>query len=114
MDEILREATSLAQDQYGNYVVQHVLQHGGEGERKTILQTLAGQIVLLTQHKFASNVIEKCLTYCGASERQCERRRVCAPKMSSNVGERARAKMSSSKGSARERAGETVNGSARR
>ena len=34
MDEILREATSLAQDQYGNYVVQHVLQHGGEDERK--------------------------------------------------------------------------------
>ena len=70
MDEILREATSLAQDQYGNYVVQHVLQHGGEDERKTILQTLAGQIVLLAQHKFASNVIKKCLTYCGASERQ--------------------------------------------
>ncbi len=33
MDEILREATQLAQDQYGNYVVQHVLQHGGEEER---------------------------------------------------------------------------------
>ena len=25
---------------------------------------------MLAQHKFASNVIEKCLTYCGASERQ--------------------------------------------
>jgi pumilio RNA-binding family len=32
--------------------------------------TAAGQIVLLAQHKFASNVIEKCLTYCGAAERQ--------------------------------------------
>ena len=70
MDEILREAVQLAQDQYGNYVVQHVLQHGGEDERRKILATLAGQIVILAQHKFASNVIEKCLTYCGADERQ--------------------------------------------
>jgi pumilio RNA-binding family len=70
MDEILREATQLAQDQYGNYVVQHVLQHGGEEERRKILATLAGQIVILAQHKFASNVIEKCLTYCGVKERQ--------------------------------------------
>jgi pumilio RNA-binding family len=70
MDEILREAVHLAQDQYGNYVVQHVLQHGDEDERRRILGTLAGQIVLLAQHKFASNVIEKCLTYCGSRERQ--------------------------------------------
>jgi pumilio RNA-binding family len=28
MEEILRAACELAQDQYGNYVVQHVLQHG--------------------------------------------------------------------------------------
>ena len=35
-----------------------------------MLATLAGQIVPLAQHKFASNVVEKCLTYCGAEERE--------------------------------------------
>jgi pumilio RNA-binding family len=68
--EILRAAGALARDQYGNYVVQHVLQHGDDTSRKSVLATLAGQIVPLAQHKFASNVVEKCLTYCGAEERE--------------------------------------------
>ena len=68
--EILRDAGALARDQYGNYVVQHVLQHGDDVSRKSVLSTLAGQIVPLAQHKFASNVVEKCLTYCGAEERE--------------------------------------------
>jgi pumilio RNA-binding family len=68
--EILRAAGPLARDRYGNYVVQHVLQHGDDTSRKSVLATLAGQIVPLAQHKFASNVVEKCLTYCGAEERE--------------------------------------------
>ena len=44
-----------ARDRYGNYVVQHVLQHGDDTSRKSVLATLAGQIVPLAQHKFASN-----------------------------------------------------------
>ena len=70
MDEILREAAALAQDQYGNYVVQHVVQHGEPDHRRTVLATLAGRVATLARHKFASNVVEKCLTYCGAEERQ--------------------------------------------
>lgn len=50
--------------------MQHVLQHGDDVSRKSVLSTLAGQIVPLAQHKFASNVVEKCLTYCGAEERE--------------------------------------------
>jgi hypothetical protein len=53
MDEILRATTTLAQDQYGNYVVQHVLEHGKPAEKKEIITKLAGQIVAMSQHKFA-------------------------------------------------------------
>ncbi|GJW87581.1 pumilio homolog 2-like protein [Tanacetum coccineum] len=53
MDEILACVSMLAQDQYGNYVVQ-----------------LAGKIVQMSQQKFASNVVEKCLTFGDASELQ--------------------------------------------
>lgn len=53
MEEILRATTTLAQDQYGNYVVQHVLEHGQPAEKKDICTKLAGQIVAMSQHKFA-------------------------------------------------------------
>ncbi|KAL1558707.1 pumilio 2-like isoform X1 [Salvia divinorum] len=70
MEEILGSVSMLAQDQYGNYVVQHVLGHGKPHERSTIIQELAGNIVQMSQQKFASNVVEKCLTFSDPSERQ--------------------------------------------
>ncbi|XP_043706081.1 pumilio homolog 4-like isoform X2 [Telopea speciosissima] len=70
MEEILQSVCTLAQDQYGNYVVQHVLQHGKPHERSAIISKLAGQIVKMSQQKFASNVVEKCLTFGGPKERQ--------------------------------------------
>ncbi|KAA8549298.1 hypothetical protein F0562_000982 [Nyssa sinensis] len=70
MDEILGSVSMLAQDQYGNYVVQHVLEHGKPHERSAIIKELAGKIVQMSQQKFASNVVEKCLTFGGPSERQ--------------------------------------------
>ncbi|KAD3068224.1 hypothetical protein R6Q59_017831 [Mikania micrantha] len=70
MDEILACVSMLAQDQYGNYVVQHVLEHGKPHERSIIIQELAGKIVQMSQQKFASNVVEKCLTFGDFSERQ--------------------------------------------
>ncbi|XP_022732432.1 pumilio homolog 2-like [Durio zibethinus] len=70
MDEILGSVSMLAQDQYGNYVVQHVLERGKPHERSVIIKELAGKIVQMSQQKFASNVVEKCLTFGGATERQ--------------------------------------------
>nr|XP_043620566.1 pumilio homolog 5-like [Erigeron canadensis]XP_043620567.1 pumilio homolog 5-like [Erigeron canadensis] len=63
VDEILESVYTLAQDQYGNYVTQHVLKRGRPEERSQIVQKLAPHVVQLSQHKFASNVIEKCLEY---------------------------------------------------
>nr|XP_043619094.1 pumilio homolog 2-like [Erigeron canadensis] len=70
MDEILACVSLLAQDQYGNYVIQHVLEHGKPNERSIIIQELAGKIVQMSQQKFASNVVEKCLTFGDVSERK--------------------------------------------
>ncbi|KAL5974181.1 hypothetical protein ACLOJK_030844 [Asimina triloba] len=70
VDEILQSACSLAQDQYGNYVTQHVLERGKPYERSQIIIKLAGQVVQMSQHKFASNVIEKCLEYGDSTERE--------------------------------------------
>ncbi|TKY51618.1 Pumilio-like 4 [Spatholobus suberectus] len=70
MDEIMQSVSTLAQDQYGNYVIQHIVEHGKPHERTVIINKLAGQIVKMSQQKFASNVIEKCLAFGTPEERQ--------------------------------------------
>ncbi|KAK8463522.1 hypothetical protein SEVIR_1G374800v4 [Setaria viridis] len=70
MEEIMQSVVTLTEDQYGNYVIQHVLQHGKPEERSTIITQLAGQIVRMSQQKFASNVVEKCLTFGNPEQRQ--------------------------------------------
>ncbi|XP_062196525.1 pumilio homolog 5-like isoform X2 [Phragmites australis] len=69
IDEILQSACILAQDQYGNYVTQHVLERGKAHERNQIISKLAGQVVTMSQNKFASNVIERCFQHGDIVER---------------------------------------------
>lgn len=47
-----------------------MLEHGKPHERTAIIQELAGKIVQMSQQKFASNVVEKCLAFGDPSERQ--------------------------------------------
>ncbi|KAK8609736.1 hypothetical protein V6N13_093151 [Hibiscus sabdariffa] len=70
IDEILDAACDLSQDQYGNYVTQHVLERGKSHERGRIISKLTGKIVQMSQHKYASNVVEKCLEYGDSAERE--------------------------------------------
>lgn len=70
VDEILESAFVLAQDQYGNYVTQHVLERGKPHERSQIISKLTGKVVQMSQHKYASNVVEKCLEYADVVERE--------------------------------------------
>ncbi|KAF8407346.1 hypothetical protein HHK36_006474 [Tetracentron sinense] len=48
----------------------HVLERGKPHERSQIICKLAGQIVQMSQHKFASNVVEKCLEHGDTAERE--------------------------------------------
>lgn len=50
-------------DQYGNYVVQHVLEHGRPQDKHEVIKLLRGKILQLSQHKFASNVVEKVVEF---------------------------------------------------
>ncbi|KAK9726786.1 hypothetical protein RND81_05G237000 [Saponaria officinalis] len=69
VDEIQKSTCTLAQDPYGNYVTQHILETGKPHERSQIIQKLAGKFIQMSQLKYASNVVEKCLKYGDASER---------------------------------------------
>ncbi|KAG6818099.1 hypothetical protein H0H87_000003 [Tephrocybe sp. NHM501043] len=59
MDDLLKYAMSLMQDQYGNYVMQYVLEKGKPHDKVLVISKLTGQILVLARHKYASNVVEK-------------------------------------------------------
>jgi hypothetical protein len=63
LDEILDNVQVLARDQYGNYVVQHVLINGKPIYQAAIIERLRPDCMELAQHKFASNVVEKMFQY---------------------------------------------------
>lgn len=68
LDDTLQYCLELATDQYGNYVVQYVMEHSSRpGDRQTLMQTVRDNILSLSCHKYASNVIEKAVG-CGTSE----------------------------------------------
>ncbi len=47
------------QHQYGNYVIQWVLQWGRSEDRVKVVEKIKGEILTLSRHKFASNVVEE-------------------------------------------------------
>jgi hypothetical protein len=47
----------LSQDQYGNYVIQHVLEHGRPEDKSKIVAEIRGNVLVLSQHKFARYVL---------------------------------------------------------
>ncbi|RHY29176.1 hypothetical protein DYB32_005366 [Aphanomyces invadans] len=72
MAPILREIQDsyglLVNDQYGNYVIQHVLQHGPPSQRTALINRIYPDIIRFSYHKFSSNVIEKCLSYASVKQ----------------------------------------------
>ncbi|KAJ1262589.1 hypothetical protein BS78_09G120000 [Paspalum vaginatum] len=68
--EIIEFANKLSADKFGNYVVQHLLEHGGGARRSAMVSKFAGRVVSMSYHKFASNVIDKCLTLGSREDRR--------------------------------------------
>lgn len=60
--------SNLVDLQYGNYVAQAILQHGGV-YRDKIIDTVISDIGKYSRQKFASNVVEKCMMF-GSPEQQ--------------------------------------------
>lgn len=70
LDELHRFIYYLIQDQYGNYVMQHIIERGDPKDRELILVVVLGSVVNFSKHKFALNVIEKCIKYGLAEQRK--------------------------------------------
>jgi mRNA-binding protein PUF3 len=61
MLELHASASMLITDVYGNYVVQHVLEKGKPEDRAKMIGVVTPQLLTLSRHKNASNVVEKCI-----------------------------------------------------
>lgn len=59
----------MPEDCYGNYVIQFVMQHGSESDRAVLIRQVHSNLLEFSQHKFASNVVEKCLQFASKSDR---------------------------------------------
>ncbi|KAI6688015.1 hypothetical protein NL676_024843 [Syzygium grande] len=68
-EHLLAELTSyslqLAQDEYGNYVVQSLLSLMMPGVTNKVLEVLRGSFLPLSTNKYASHVVEKCFNTLG-------------------------------------------------
>ncbi|KAK0732721.1 armadillo-type protein [Apiosordaria backusii] len=63
MKELHSCAQMLIMDQYGNYVTQHVITDGSPEDRSKMVALVMSQLPIFTKHKFASNVVEKCIKH---------------------------------------------------
>ncbi|KAK4894319.1 hypothetical protein LTR27_007452 [Elasticomyces elasticus] len=61
VDQVIKNAFSLVQDPFGNYVVQYILDLGEPSFTDPLCRSFYGQIAYLSKQKFSSNVIEKCI-----------------------------------------------------
>lgn len=71
LEKISECLRTLFDDQYGNYVIQHVLQFGRVKDRDMVLEMVVNNGLLkLSRQKFASNVVEKLLKYGNGEQRK--------------------------------------------
>ncbi|TIA22215.1 ARM repeat-containing protein [Aureobasidium pullulans] len=54
---------TLIGDSFGNYVAQHVVEFGFDPDRQRVLELVIKGLEGYSKHKFASNVVEKCLVF---------------------------------------------------
>ncbi|CAH8306842.1 unnamed protein product [Eruca vesicaria subsp. sativa] len=68
--EISRNSLFLAQDPYGNYAVQFIIEMRDFQATAMVLARLKGHYVELSTQKFSSHLVERCLTQCPESHPQ--------------------------------------------
>jgi hypothetical protein len=83
-EEIFRETKQLTEDEFGNYVISHLLQNGTEEDKIYIIDEILDDLCQLSMHKSGSNVVEKCLKYSPEDRRQDILDRFCGLPLQGN------------------------------
>merc|ERR1740139_1532410 len=70
VDEFVNRSEELSRHQYGNFVIQHLLEHGSCFRRAGVLQRLLPFLPYLSTHRTASHVVQQALNHSSAEGRQ--------------------------------------------
>lgn len=70
LEELMARPSIAMEDQYGNYVMQWIILHGTDVDRKRIIQVTKGNMLRLSLHKFASNVVEEVVRHSPDADRE--------------------------------------------
>lgn len=54
-----------------------IVEHGKQEDKTQLITAVRGKVLVLSQHKFASNVVEKCVTHATRAERALLIEEVC-------------------------------------
>lgn len=69
MIELIRtKYPSLATDQHGNFIMQHIIDNGTEQHKAQVQAYVCTRFLELSQHKFGSHLVEKCLNSSSKTE----------------------------------------------
>lgn len=87
---VIKCKDKLMKDQYGNYVIQQAIVTGDEGTRDVILDCILNgsgpdSLLLLSKHKYASNVVEKFIQMGSAQHREMIIKESLKPRSNSDV-----------------------------
>lgn len=70
LTELHGHTMGLISDQFGNYVIQHVIENGEEKDRSRMIDEVMSQLLSYSKHKFASNVVEKSIEFGEETQRR--------------------------------------------
>ncbi|CAE8704551.1 unnamed protein product [Polarella glacialis] len=64
IDALIREAPSFACHPYGNYVIQHILKYGSDGQRGALCRCFCDNLRDLSANRFGSTVLKSVAQFC--------------------------------------------------
>ena len=70
IDDVLGDVRSISEDPYGNFVVQHILEHGGDEHRGRIVRALGADLRSAATHPNVCQVLNKALIYAAPEDQR--------------------------------------------
>ena len=85
ISKLIENCFVLIIDQFGNYVIQSILLLNEKNYSSAIAMKICDNIPYYSKHRYSSNVIEKCLDFCGKKEKKLLIDKICTPEIISDL-----------------------------
>jgi len=74
VSSLLANARSLLGHPFGNFIMQHILEHGEKAQQRHLVATIcrtSEDLLWVAKHQHACGVLDKALSYCPIEDQQC-------------------------------------------